>query len=197
MDQPRRRVALTIETASNRIQAVTYKNSSMAQTAPPTPGKSPYITAEGFRALQAESKALWARRATVTQALAAAAAEGDRSENAEYIYRKKELREIDRRIRYLQKRLPDLKVVRDIPSERERIFFGAQVTLETEAGETFTYRIVGADETDPKRGLISIDSPMARALIKRALYDEVAVRSPGGVVEYSVIDIVYAEMDKP
>ncbi|MGB1110323.1 MAG: transcription elongation factor GreB, partial [Gammaproteobacteria bacterium] len=99
----------------------------MGRYRPPQPKKSPYITRPGFEALQAESKALWVRRADVTKHLAAAAAEGDRSENAEYIYRKKELREIDRRIRYLQKRLPDLKIVDTTPPDPEQIFFGAHV----------------------------------------------------------------------
>src|SRR5210317_2472104 len=102
----------------------------MGRYRPPTPPSSPYITRDGFDALAAELKALWKRRAGVTRALTAAAAEGDRSENAEYIYRKKELREIDRRIRYLQKRMPELKVVSARPSNLEQVFFGARVTLE-------------------------------------------------------------------
>jgi transcription elongation factor GreB len=163
----------------------------MARYRSPAPGKSPYITADGFRALQHEAKALWSRRQRVTQALAAAAAEGDRSENAEYIYRKKQLREIDRRIRYLQKRLPELKVVRQAPADRDRVYFGAWVTLETEDGEQLTYRIVGADETDPKRGLISVDSPMGRSLLKRTRNEDVAVPTPVGVADYAVIDIAY------
>ena len=163
----------------------------MGRYRPPAPKKSPYITPEGYLALQQESKALWLRRAGVTKALAAAAAEGDRSENAEYIYRKKELREIDRRIHYLQRRLPTLKVVRNAPPDRNRIFFGARITLEDEAGEEQIYRIVGADELDPQRGHISIDSPMARALLKRSIDDEVSVRTPNGETLYYVVDVGY------
>ena len=164
----------------------------MGRYRPPQPRSSPYITAGGYRALQDELQRLWARRHETTQHLAAAAAEGDRSENAEYIYRKKELREIDRRIRYLQKRLPDLKVVDQAPADRERVFFGAWVTLEDEAGEEHTYRIVGADELDPARQWISVDSPMAKALLKRALDDEITVTTPKGPRQYFIVDVRYA-----
>ena len=163
----------------------------MARYREPQPRKSPYITPEGFRALQEESAALWSRRAGVTRALAAAAAEGDRSENAEYIYRKKELREIDRRLRYLQKRLPDLKVVAEVPDQPERVFFGAWVTLEDGDGEETRYRIVGPDEIDPGQGHISMDSPVARALLGRWLDEEVRVRTPAGESTYVVAAIDY------
>ena len=152
----------------------------MSRYRPPQPPSSLYITPEGYTALDDELKALWKRRHLVVEALSAAAAEGDRSENAEYIYRKKELRGIDRRIRYLQKRLPDFKVVHDKPATSDRIFFGAWVTLEDDDGAEVIYRIVGADETDPKQGFISIDSPMARALLKKEIDDEVAVVTPEG-----------------
>jgi transcription elongation factor GreB len=167
----------------------------MSRWRPAAPKSSPYITADGARRLETELKALWERRADVTKHLAAAAAEGDRSENAEYIYRKKELREIDRRIRYLQKRLPLLKVIDQLPSDRERVFFGAWVTLENEAGEENTYRIVGADELDTQRGWISVDSPMARALLKKAIDDEVAVETPGGVARWFIVDVRYPPED--
>ena len=153
--------------------------------------RSPYITAGGYRALEDEAQALWRRRGEVTRALAAAAAEGDRSENAEYIYRKKELREIDRRIRYLQKRLPELKVVNALPADAQRVFFGAWVTLEDAKGAEVTYRIVGVDEFDPARNWISIDSPVARALLKRTLDEELRVHTPGGEVRYWVVDVRY------
>jgi transcription elongation factor GreB len=123
--------------------------------------------------------------------LAAAAAEGDRSENAEYIYRKKELREIDRRIRYLQKRLPSLTVVRELPGNRDRIFFGAWVTLEDDDGKESTFRIVGADEIDTQQGWISVDSPMARALLKKSLDDEVTVATPNGPMTWFVVAVRY------
>jgi transcription elongation factor GreB len=165
----------------------------MSRWRPPVPKSSPYITADGARRLEAESKALWERRADAAKHLAAAAAEGDRSENAEYIYRKKELREIDRRIRYLQKRLPNLKVIDAIPKERERVFFGAWVTVENEAGEESAYRIVGADEIDTGQGWISVDSPMARALLRRAIDDEVTVETPGGAARWLIVDVRYGE----
>src|SRR3569833_4190917 len=115
----------------------------MSRYRPPQPQGSPYITPAGYRRLQQELDALWTRRATVTQALGAAAAEGARSENAEYIYRKKELRELDRRIRSLLKRLPELTEVMDAPADRDRVFFGARVRLETPQGDICSYRFVG------------------------------------------------------
>ena len=152
---------------------------------------APYITPEGYQGLQQELEALWQRRAAVTQALAAAAAEGDRSENAEYIYRKKELREIDRRIRYLQKRLPDLTVVYDPPTDRRRIYFGAWVQLEDGTGRLMQYRIVGPDEFDIKRARLSVDSPLARALLKKTIDDEVTVTTPKGALTYYVVGVSY------
>lgn len=163
----------------------------MSRWRPPPPKSSPYITPEGAQSLEAELKALWGRRAEVTVHLAAAAAEGDRSENAEYQYRKKELREIDRRIRYLQKRLPLLKIVAEIPKDRDRVFFGARVVVENEDGEEHTYRIVGADEIDPARGWISVDSPMARALLKKTLGEDVMIETPGGPVCWSIVEVRY------
>jgi transcription elongation factor GreB len=165
----------------------------MGRYRPPAPKSSLYITREGHRRLQDELNAIWKRRAVVTRALSAAAAEGDRSENAEYIYRKKELREIDRRIRYLQKRLPELKVVSEPPSDQQRIFFGAWVTLESDDGEEVTYRIVGPDEFDPGKGWISMDSPMARALMKKALDDEVVLQIGEQKTSFVVLGIRYSD----
>ncbi|MES9881610.1 MAG: transcription elongation factor GreB [Sedimenticola sp.] len=163
----------------------------MGRYRPPQPKSSPYITRQGYDALHAESKALWIRRRDVTKALTAAAAEGDRSENAEYIYRKKELREIDRRVRYLQKRLPDLNVVDQPPSDPNAVFFAAWVTLEDEAGDRVVYRIVGPDEFDPAKGWISMDSPMALALMKRRFDDEVVVHTPQGDRLYWIVEVQY------
>ena len=163
----------------------------MSRWRPPRPKSSPYVTAQGYQVLEAELKQLWERRKHVTAALSAAAAEGDRSENAEYIYRKKELREIDRRIHYLQKRLPSLTVVSEKPSNQNQVFFGAWVTLETIDGEEVTYRIVGADEIDTSGGLISLDSPLARALLKKNLDDEVVFRQAERELRYYIIDIRY------
>lgn len=158
----------------------------------PPPKSSPYITAEGAERLRAEYEQLWrVRRPEVVRALSAAAAEGDRSENAEYIYRKKELREIDRRVHYLQLRLPELKVVDTTPSDPQRVFFGAQVLVADQAGEEKRYRIVGADEIDPERGYISIDSPLARALLKRTAGEVVRLMLPSGEAEVELIAIRY------
>ena len=152
---------------------------------------SPYVTAEGMFRLNQELSERWQRRREVVQALAAAAAEGDRSENAEYIYRKKELRELDRRIRYLQKRMPDLKVVDQIPDNQDKIFFAAWVGLETEEGNEVEYRIVGPDEIDHAKGNISVDSPLARALLGKTLDDEVVIMVADGRKQYFVIAIRY------
>ncbi|MCP4993604.1 MAG: transcription elongation factor GreB [Gammaproteobacteria bacterium] len=168
----------------------------MGRYRPPQAPKSPYITPEGYQRLEDESGSLWIRRRAVVKALSAAAAEGDRSENAEYIYRKKELRELDRRIRYLQKRLPDLTIVTTPPSNPDQIFFGAWVTLEDEEGIEKTYRIVGPDELDPKLGWISIDSPMARSLMKRLLDDEIKVETPAGTRAYWVLAVSYADRSR-
>lgn len=154
--------------------------------------KSPYITREGYDALKAEQQQLWKKRREVVKALSAAAAEGDRSENAEYIYRKKQLRELDRRIRYLQKRIPELKVVERPPGDPGKVFFGAWVELEDEEGRAVGYRIVGADEFDPKRNWISVDSPMARALLGKALEEEVVVNTPSGRQEWFILEVRYA-----
>ncbi|WP_207062346.1 transcription elongation factor GreB [Motiliproteus sp. SC1-56] len=164
----------------------------MGRYRPPAPKKSPYITVEGERALRAELRYLWKeKRPEVTQAVKEAAALGDRSENAEYIYGKKQLREIDRRVRYLSKRLDELTVVDRPPTDQSRIFFGAWVTLEDEAGDSHRYRIVGPDEIDTDQGYISIDAPLARALLKKCLDDDVEVNTPGGRREYVVTDIQY------
>jgi transcription elongation factor GreB len=153
---------------------------------------SPYITAEGYQRLKEEHDQLWkVRRPEVVRALAAAAAEGDRSENAEYIYRKKELREIDRKLRYLQTRLPDLRVVDKPPTDSSRVFFGAWVELIDEAGDSRTYRIVGGDETDGPRRWISVDSPLARVLLKKQVGETVTAQLPGGEVSLSVVSVRY------
>lgn len=168
--------------------------SSDDEDAPVAPVKSsPYITVEGYTRLKAEYDQLWnVRRPEVVRALAAAAAEGDRSENAEYIYRKKELREIDRRVRYLQKRLPELKVVMAKPTDASRIYFGATVTVSDESGLEKTYRIVGADETDAASGMISVDSPLARALLKKSEGEQAVALLPGGEKEFEIVAVNYA-----
>jgi len=162
----------------------------MGRWRPPAPESSPYITPAGFAALQEELDAIWLRRRDVVKALAEAAAEGDRSENAEYIYRKKELGGLDRRIRYLQKRLPALTVVRESP-DSDAIYFGATIELCDDEGETRSYRIVGPDETDAKTSAISMDSPLARALLGKHVDDEVVITIDEKTTTVSVISIRY------
>jgi transcription elongation factor GreB len=158
---------------------------------PQTPG-SKYITPEGKQRLLDEFNLLWkVKRPEVTAALAAAAAEGDRSENAEYIYRKKQLREIDSRMHFLKTRLEDVVVVDSIPSDRSRIFFGAWVRMEDETGTPAEYRIVGPDEFDPDKGYISMDSPVARALMKKCEGDEVVVKRPKGDTRFTIVNVSY------
>jgi len=163
----------------------------MSRYRPPSPPKSPYITREGFDILKNEEKEIWQKRRLVVSALSAAAAEGDRSENAEYIYRKKELRELDRRIRYLQKRLPDINVVNTTPTNAQQVFFSATITLENEDGIETSYRIVGPDEIDHHPHYISIDSPVAKALLKKNLNDQVTVSIPTGKITYVITNIRY------
>lgn len=152
---------------------------------------SPYITAQGMAHLNSELEGLWVRRRDVVKALSAAAAEGDRSENAEYIYRKKELRGLDRRIHYLQKRMPDLRVISEQPDNTDMIFFAAYVLLETEEGAEVEYRIVGPDEIDHQKGNISLDSPLAQALLKKQVDDEAIIRIQGEQKKYSILAIRY------
>jgi len=154
--------------------------------------KSNYITRQGWNELDQELKFLWKKeRPKVTQAVSDAAALGDRSENAEYIYGKRRLREIDRRVRFLTKRLEVLQIV-DYNSKQEgKVFFGAWVELENEDGEIKQYRIVGCDEFAPAKNWISIDSPVARALIGKTLDDEVRVETPSGFITLYVNKIWY------
>ncbi len=169
----------------------------MGRYRPPAEKGSPYITAEGMAVLEQELDYLWNRhRPLVVKALSAAAAEGDRSENAEYIYRKKELGEIDRRVRYLSKRVDELKVVSETPQNTEQIFFGAWVELEDEQGELLLYRIVGPDEFDADKGYISMDSPVARALMKKHQGDEVRVQTPGGARLYYISRVQYTAFEQ-
>ncbi len=163
----------------------------------PQPKSSAYITPEGASRLRQELDYLWrVKRPQVTQSVSEAAAQGDRSENAEYIYGKKQLREIDRRIRFLQKRLDALVIVDRAPTDSARIYFGAWVRLETDRGETVEYRIVGPDEFDLEKGLISIDSPLARALLKKTTDDEVTLALPRGRTLYTVLEVRYSPFDR-
>ena len=167
----------------------------MGRWRPPAEHGTALVTPEGQARLKAELDTLWrVERPEVVKALAAAAAEGDRSENAEYTYRKKQLGGIDRRVRYLGKRLESLRVVDSAPSDPQAVYFGAHVELENAAsGETARYRIVGPDETDAALGWISIDSPLARAMLKKRVDDEFEAQLPGGAVRYLIIDVRYAD----
>lgn len=154
--------------------------------------KSNYITRAGWKVLDQELKYLWREeRPKVTQAVSEAAALGDRSENAEYIYGKRRLREIDRRVRFLSKRLEVLQIVDYHPSQEGKVFFGAWVELENEEGEVHQYRLVGCDEFDPAKQWISIDSPVARALIGKEVDDEIQVITPLGKVIHYINKIWY------
>lgn len=165
----------------------------MPRWRPPQGPSTALITREGHDRLKAELDELWRlRRPEVVKALAAAAAEGDRSENAEYTYRKKQLGEIDRRVRYLSKRLECLKVAEGRPADPQAVFFGAWVTIERDdTGVQATYRIVGPDEIDAAKGWISIDSPLARAALRKRVDDEFEAELPGGPARFLVVDVRY------
>ena len=170
----------------------------MGRWRPPSAAGSKYITPAGARRLRAELDELWrAERPRVTQAVAEAAAQGDRSENAEYTYGKRRLREIDRRVRFLRRRLDGMRIVADSPSDPARVFFGAWVTLQDEEGREHRHRIVGPDEFDLAPGYISMDSPLARALMRHRVDDEVGVDLPGGSRRYVLTSIEYAPAELP
>jgi transcription elongation factor GreB len=160
---------------------------------PPQPPSTALITRAGYERLRDELDHLWrVRRPEVVIALSAAAAEGDRSENAEYTYRKRQLGEIDRRVRYLTRRLEQMRVVETVPTDRSAVYFGAWVQFESISDERVqSVRIVGPDETDAALGWISIDSPLARAALKRRVDDEFEVQLPGGRGHYLIIAVSY------
>jgi transcription elongation factor GreB len=164
----------------------------MSRYRPPAPPMAPYITVEGEQALRAELEQLWRiERPKVTQSVSEAAAQGDRSENAEYTYGKKRLREIDSRVRFLRKRLDVLKVVSTPPSNPDKIYFGAWVDLEDEQGNSARYRLVGPDELNPALGYISVDSVLGRALLGKTCDSEIRIETPSGPREYVVMGIRY------
>ena len=166
----------------------------MGRWRPPQKPGSPYITAEGAGRLREEVQYLWRKlRPEVVKALAAAAAEGDRSENAEYTYRKKQLGGIDWRIRYLSKRIDIMKIVDQPPTDTSVIRFGAWLTLNSSNEGRVDYRIVGVDETDAPKGFISIDSPVARALLGKSVGDSTEVELPEFTVTIEVVAIRYSE----
>lgn len=159
--------------------------------------KTNYITREGYDKLEKELNFLWKdERPRITRSVSEAAAQGDRSENAEYIYGKKRLREIDRRVRFLTKRLEVLQIVYPSPEQEGKVFFGAWVDLEDEDGKPLTIRIVGSDEIDVYNKWISVDAPMARALIGKQVDDEVWVQTPNDKDCYFINSIRYKAEEK-
>ena len=165
----------------------------MSRYRPPAKPMSAYITPEGQKTLKDELHFLWkVERPEVTAQVSAAAALGDRSENAEYIYGKKRLREIDRRVRYLRKRLEDFTVVDQAPSDINKVYFGAWVELCNESGTAVKYRLVGPDEIDPAKNYISMDSVLGKALMGKSLDEEITVETPSGVHDYEIIAIHYS-----
>jgi len=164
----------------------------MSRYRPPQKPGAKYITDEGEKILKEELHQLWkVERPQVTQSVSEAAALGDRSENAEYIYGKKRLREIDRRVRYLSKRLEEVTVVSAHPDDQSKIYFGAYVTLEEDNGNKTRYRLVGPDEIDPRKGYISIDSPLGTQLLGKSIDAELLIDLPTGARKYFVINIEY------
>lgn len=164
----------------------------MGRYRPPRKPSSKYITPEGKARMEEELRYLWKeKRPVVTQAVSEAAAQGDRSENAEYIYGKKQLREIDSRVRFLSKRLDDMVEVDRIPEDKKKVFFGAWIELEDEEGNVKQFRIVGPDEFDVKLGFISMDSPLAQALLNKSEGDDISVQGPNGVLEYYLSKVQY------
>jgi transcription elongation factor GreB len=163
----------------------------------PRPRGTEHITQEGYRALHAELKRLWeVERPKITDEVSAAAAQGDRSENAEYIYGKKKLREIDRRIRFLRKRIDAVNVVAPPADQLDRVFFGAWFTIEDQEGKQMTYRIVGTDELDLAARKISVASPLAQALLGKRVGEEAVVQRPKGATEVTVIKIWYERTER-
>ena len=166
---------------------------AMSRYRPPQRAGSRYITPEGMAALRAELHQLWkVERPQVTAVVHEAAKNGDRSENGDYIYGKRRLREIDSRVRFLTKRLDAVEVVEQLPSDKNKIYFGAWVTVEDEDGNTQTYRIVGPDEFDLTKNKLSMDAPMARALLGKRVQDEVIFNSPSGRRELYITAVTYS-----
>lgn len=164
----------------------------MIRYRPPQKAGSKYITAEGEKTLKAELHQLWkVERPIVTKSVSEAAALGDRSENAEYIYGKKRLQEIDRRVRYLGNRLEEMTVVSKPPDDLTKVYFAAYISLEDKEGKPYRYRLVGPDEINPHSSYISMDSPMGKALLGRKIDDEVEIESPTGSKVYYITAIDY------
>lgn len=168
------------------------------RTRPDESGKPSYITQEGYRRLEEEAHRLWTvDRPRMAKAVHTAAAEGDRSENAEYQYSKRKLAEIDRRLSFLGKRLDVLKIVSEAPPEDGRVYFGSYVRVADDAGAETVFRIVGPDEFDPEKNWISVESPVAKALLRKEEGDEVDVKTPRGTATYEIVEVRSAPPAKP
>lgn len=166
----------------------------MSRWRPPSAKGSTYITAAGYKTLKDELTQLWKiERPQVTQTVHEAAKNGDRSENGDYIYGKRRLREIDSRVRFLTKRLEALTVVDRLPDDKNKVFFGAWVTLEDDDGNEKTYRIVGPDEFDIGQQKLSMDSPLAKAMLGKRLDDEIVLKKPEGVEIFYIVKIEYKD----
>ncbi|MCA9581305.1 MAG: transcription elongation factor GreB [Myxococcales bacterium] len=164
------------------------------RTRPDESGKPSYITPAGYRRLEEEAHHLWTvERPRMAKAVQTAAAEGDRSENAEYIYSKKKLAEIDRRLTFLGKRLDALKIVTETPPDDGRVYFGSWVTVLDDDDQESTFRIVGPDETDAESGAISVESPVGKALLRREVGDEVEIKRPRGTIRYEITAVSHRE----
>lgn len=166
----------------------------MGRYKPPTPPSSKYITPEGAIVLEKELEHLWRhKRPAVTRTVAEAAAQGDRSENADYIYGKRQLGEIDRRIRYLRKRLDGIQIVDTVPRDRKKVFFGAQFKLCNAQNQVAAYRLVGPDEFDFEEKNLSMDSPLGIAVMGKSLNEKIIVETPEGKNKFTIIEISYKE----
>jgi transcription elongation factor GreB len=179
-----------------QIDAIEYRTArkwgDMGRYRAPRPPSAKYITPEGAARLRRELDELWrVKRPAVTRAVAEAAAQGDRSENAEYIYGKKQLAEIDRRVRFLRKRLTDIRVVDQLPGDTSRVFFGAWFELADDDGRPSEYRLVGPDEIDVAPDYVSVDSPLGRAVLGKALGVQIVVPTPDGERRYEVTGVRY------
>lgn len=164
----------------------------MGRYRPPKPPQSPYITLAGAKEMKQELEELWkVERPRVTQQVSDAAALGDRSENADYIYGKKRLRQIDSRVRFLTKRLEEVNVVEPKDMGDDRVYFGAWVLLEDEEGHQHEYRVVGPDESNASENAISMDSPMGKALLRRSVGDEIVVKRPKGNASFEILSVRY------
>ncbi len=169
----------------------------MGRWRPPSEKGSAYITAAGFKRMKDEVTQLWKiERPQVTQVVHEAAKNGDRSENGDYIYGKRRLREIDSRVRFLTKRMEAVTVVDRLPEDQSKVFFGAWVTVEDDDGNEKTYQIVGPDEFDVALYKLSMDAPLAKAMMGKRVDDEIVLKKPEGEEFFYITNIEYKAYDE-